>query len=66
MKLSIAFNRSRRGSRGRRMLRHLDDAAIAEAMVQSRDPKHNFKFLSRSAKFGLALRQALAERDGGK
>jgi len=45
--ISNAFLQTKPGTPGRRALRRLDDAAIARALLKSKDQAHMAKFLPR-------------------
>lgn len=42
--ISAAYYKARRGSKGRRRLRHLDDHAMHRAAMMVLDPVHTMKF----------------------
>jgi hypothetical protein len=55
MNPSEMFHHSKRGTRGRRATRWLDDEAVARARIKSKDIKHQMKFMSPMKRFATAL-----------
>lgn len=57
---SQIYKDSKPRTKNRRLCRQLNDEAVARAIIKSRDPKHNWKFLSPSQKFILGVRHMLS------
>lgn len=61
--VSVFFWSSKRRSKGRRAVRHLRENKVMIAQLAAANPEHQEKFLSRSQKFGKAMREAITRRD---
>ena len=54
-KISNIFYNLTRGTKGRRLARHLDDNAVARAMKNAEDPFFKFQYQSKSKRFAAEL-----------
>jgi hypothetical protein len=57
--LSILFNKSKPGQKGRRLARNLNDKAVIRALEKSKDEDHQIKFMSRGQRIDYALNKAI-------
>ena len=53
MKKSSLFLNAKRGTKGRRSTRRLDDEAVARAVIRNENPHHRMTFASRAQRAAI-------------